>query len=454
MSAPVRASVPFTLDGRPASAPAGELLVHAAARHGVFIPTLCHDDKLDPYGGCRMCVVGVEGSPRPLPACATRVAEGMVVSTNSSVPQFRRTLTEMLLTEHLNPDPGGRPNELLDMAEEFQAEAPFILPDAKREPYDDRNSLMGYDPDACILCNRCVRYTQEVMQCSALSLEGRGPEARIVPTHGHSWLDTECELCGGCLGVCPTGAIYEKFEEATERPELTLEKVKTTCTFCGVGCQIDLNVDPETKRIVKVTSDPTYVSNEGNLCVKGRFAFNFVHHPDRLTEPLVRGEDGELHETTWEHALEVAAQGLNGREGAARAAEDRLPRVGAVDDGRELRDPEACTDGGGNQLHPLLRSHLTRSDSLRPGQVVRQRSNDELDPGDRKREVPARDRLQHNRGASRARPADEEGGTEGCDARGCRSAQDLAHEARETPSPTPPGYGCLAPERDHARDPR
>ena len=87
---------------------------------------------------------------------------------------------------------------------------------------------------------------------------------------------------------------------------------KTTCTFCGVGCQIDLNVDPETKRIVKVTSKPEYVSNDGNLCVKGRFAFNFVHHPDRLTEPLVRGEDGELHETSWEHALQVAADGLQG----------------------------------------------------------------------------------------------------------------------------------------------
>ena len=101
--------VAFTLDGQSVSAPEGELLVHAAARHGVFIPTLCHDDKLDPYGGCRMCVVGVEGSPRPLPACATRVAEGMVISTNSSVPQFQKTLTEMLLAEHLNPDPGGRP---------------------------------------------------------------------------------------------------------------------------------------------------------------------------------------------------------------------------------------------------------------------------------------------------------------------------------------------------------
>ena len=302
--------VQFTLDGKQASAPEGELLVHAAARLGVFIPTLCHDDKLEPYGGCRMCVVDVEGSPRPLPACATGVTEGMAVSTNSSVPQFRKTLTEMLLAEHLNPDPGGRPNELVDLAGELDAEAPFILPDAKREPYADRNKLMGYDPDACILCNRCVRYTQEVMQCSALSLEGRGPSARIVPTHGYSWLDTECELCGGCLSVCPTGAIYEKFEEATDRPERTLEKVKSTCTFCGVGCQIDLNVDPETKRIVKVTSEPHYVSNEGNLCVKGRFAFNFVHHPDRLTEPLVRGESGELHPTTWEQAYQVAADGL------------------------------------------------------------------------------------------------------------------------------------------------
>ena len=120
--------IEFTLDGRRASAADGELLVHAAARNGVFIPTLCHDDKLAPYGGCRMCVVGVEGSPRPLPACATRVGEGMVVSTNSNVPQLRKTLTEMLLAEHLNADPGGRPNELTDLAAELDAEAPFLLP--------------------------------------------------------------------------------------------------------------------------------------------------------------------------------------------------------------------------------------------------------------------------------------------------------------------------------------
>jgi predicted molibdopterin-dependent oxidoreductase YjgC len=305
--------IEFTLDGQTVAAEDDELIVHAAARHGVFIPTLCHDDKLAPYGGCRMCVVGVEGAPRPMPACATRVHEGMVVSTNGSTDTYRRVLTEMLLSEHLDANPGGRPNELTDLAAELGATAPFLLPDAKREEYDDRNKLMGYDPDACILCARCVRYTQEVMQCSALSLEGRGGHARIVPTWGKSWLDTECELCGGCLSVCPTGAIFEKFlDGAPPDHERKLTKVQSTCTFCGVGCRVDLNVDPATNKIVKVTSDPSYVSNDGNLCVKGRFSFNFVHHPDRLTEPLVRGEDGLLHPTTWEHALQVAAVGLKG----------------------------------------------------------------------------------------------------------------------------------------------
>ena len=302
--------VEFTLDGKRVAAPEGELLVHAAARYGTFIPTLCHDDKLDPYGGCRMCLVDLEGAPRPVPACAQRVGEGMVVSTNGSTGALRKTLTEMLLAEHLAPNPGGRPNELTDLAEELGADAPFLLPDAGREPYADRNRLMGYEPDACILCNRCVRYTQEVMQCSALSLEGRGGHARIVPTWELSWLDTECELCGGCLSVCPTGAIFEKKSTGTTVPDTALREVRTTCTYCGVGCQIDLNVDPETKRIVKVTSDPSYVSNDGNLCVKGRFAFNFVHHPDRLTTPLIRGEDGKLHEASWDDALAAAAAGL------------------------------------------------------------------------------------------------------------------------------------------------
>ncbi len=302
--------IELTLDGRTVPAEEGELLLHALNRNGACIPTLCHDDKLEPYGGCRMCLVSVEGAPRPVPACAVKVEPEMSVSTNGQIPQLRKTLTEMLLVEHLATGGAGRPDELLDLAVDLQASAPFVLPDAKREPYEDRNVYMGYNPDSCILCNRCVRYTQEVMQCSALTFEGRGPEARVVPTHGYSWLDTECELCGGCLSVCPTGALFEKNIPEPARPESALRKVKSTCTYCGVGCQVDLNVDPETNRIVKITSDPSYVSNEGNLCVKGRFAYQFVHHPDRLTTPLIRREDGELHPASWEEALETAARGL------------------------------------------------------------------------------------------------------------------------------------------------
>jgi predicted molibdopterin-dependent oxidoreductase YjgC len=313
----------FTIDGAPASAPDGELLVAAAARNGVAIPTLCHDPALEPYGGCRMCLVGVAGAPRPLAACATRVREGMAVSTEA-VGGLRRTLAEMLLSEHLEPNPGGRPNELTALAADLGAEQSYVLPGAGRIAYEDRSTLLGYDPDACILCGRCVRYAQEVMQCAALGIEGRGPHAHVTPTHGLSWLDTDCELCGGCLATCPTGALYEKpLQGFPAGHEEGLHQVRTTCTYCGVGCQLDLNVDLSEARLVKITSRAEYLPNEGNLCVKGRFAHAFVHHGDRLTRPMVRGEDGELHRASWETALQAAAAGLEGvrrRHGAQALA--------------------------------------------------------------------------------------------------------------------------------------
>ena len=193
MSAPVRASVPFTLDGKSASAPEGELLVHAAARHGVFIPTLCHDDKLEPYGGCRMCVVGVEGSPRPLPACATRVTEGMAVSTLSNgtaanVPQLRKTLTEMLLSEHLNADPGGRPNELIDLAEE---------------------SCQKCTP--CRIGNRALHHVCEELE------HGRAP----MPRHQvDEWLETMAvtSICGLGQGApIPVRSAFEHWPKLFEK---------------------------------------------------------------------------------------------------------------------------------------------------------------------------------------------------------------------------------------------
>lgn len=304
------------VDGNPMLAAEGELLLDALRRAGAEVPTLCHDDRLDPYGGCRLCLVDVEGAPRPVPACATRVADGMRVSTNGALGDYRATILEMLAAEHA-PAPGGRPDELLDLG----AEEALRLPEP-RAPHRDLNDAIGLDTDACILCLRCVRYADEIAQCHALGLEGRGAEARVVPTADRSFLATECELCGGCISVCPTGALYEKRAVGLP-PERVLRQVRTTCTYCGVGCQLDLNVDPATGRIAKVTSRQEYLPNRGDLCVKGRFAIGFVHSDDRLTHPLVRGEDRELHPASWEVALATAAAGLRGvqeRHGTGAAA--------------------------------------------------------------------------------------------------------------------------------------
>jgi len=297
--------IELTVDGRPVAAEEGELLVHVLERAGSPVPTLCHDDRLEPYGGCRVCLVHLAGAPRPVAACATRAEAGMQVATDV---EFRKTLVEMLLTEQLHPNPGGRRNELIELAAELNASPPFAA--EPRAPFDDGNAFIGYDPNACILCDRCVRYAHEVAGCGALTLAGRGEATRVEPTHGLSWLETECELCGGCVSVCPTGALYER--QAGGIPERTLEKVRTTCGYCGVGCQVEVNVDPRTGRIAKITSDPAFEPNRGDLCVKGRFAWSFVHDPERLTTPLVRGEDGKLHSVTWEEALETAARGLAG----------------------------------------------------------------------------------------------------------------------------------------------
>lgn len=313
----------LTLDGERVEFAPGETLLQVAGRHGVDIPALCNDPRLDPAGACRTCLVEIEGWRRLAPSCATEAAEGMVVATaNARVERHRKSLLALYATDHPvngSETTNGRPNQLRSLIERFEAPTDWgKLPSLRADRLHDENPYVGFDAEACILCARCVRYCEEVEAVSAIALARRGHETTIATADGRGLLETTCEMCGGCIDTCPTGAMFEKLPVSrAEKAESELEKVRTTCNYCGVGCQMDLNVDRAANegrgRVVKVTSPPPgTTTNDGNLCVKGRFAYDFLQSGDRLTVPLLRGSDGALHEATWEEALKVAAEGLRG----------------------------------------------------------------------------------------------------------------------------------------------
>ena len=309
------ARITITIDGVEHDALQGETVLDVTRRAGCEVPTLCHDDRVDPMGSCRMCLVEIEGQRRLQPSCAFKASEGMVVNTNNErVQRHRQLLLSMYLSDHALdasdlPADRGAGNTLRDHVLNHGHGPTLPSVDAPREARADANPYVHFDPEACVLCNLCVRYCDEVEAVSAITLAGRGSHTTIATSDQQQLLDSSCELCGGCIAVCPTGAMTEKPSRASTATEETV--VRSTCNFCGVGCQLNLHVKDE--RVVRVTSPPPGETlNDGNLCVKGRFSYEFIHHGERLSQPLVRGEDGELHPTSWEHAIDVVAKGLLG----------------------------------------------------------------------------------------------------------------------------------------------
>jgi predicted molibdopterin-dependent oxidoreductase YjgC len=300
----------LTINGETLTFEPGQTILNVARAAGISVPTLCDYKDTMPTGACRVCVVEVEGARTLLPACATQAAPGMVIQSESSrVVAARKMVIELLLGSGnhncLVCEANGE-CELQALAYRYQVATPaFANPPDTPYYYEDNNSMIVRDFSKCVMCGRCVRACKERQVNLAIAIGYRGSHNKIVARGDHPYIDSDCVFCGECVQSCPVGALVDKRARFEGRPwECT--KVRTTCPYCGVGCQLDVHVKDD--RIVKVTGTDA-IPNNGKLCVKGRFGWGFIDHPDRLQTPLIK-ENGEFREASWDEALDLVASRL------------------------------------------------------------------------------------------------------------------------------------------------
>ncbi|MBU0609823.1 MAG: formate dehydrogenase subunit alpha [Armatimonadetes bacterium] len=301
--------ISLKIDNRSVTAAPGTNVLQAALDAGIDIPHLCYDRRLEAYGGCRLCLVEIEGRPGPVTSCTTEVAEGMVVRTDTEqVREMRKTLLELILSDHprqcLTCHKSGACT-LQDLAYDLgiDEDCPFIEHELPVLVEQAGNAVIYRDPAKCILCGKCVRICADHQGVGAIEFAGRGFDSQVIPAPGGLNWNSECELCGQCVDACPTGALLVQRAVALGR-EKDFTKVRSTCGYCGVGCSLIFNVRHD--QIAQVTADPEALPNLGNLCVKGRFGYEYVDAPDRLKTPLIR-KNGELVEATWDEAYDLIA---------------------------------------------------------------------------------------------------------------------------------------------------
>jgi formate dehydrogenase alpha subunit len=300
----------LTIDNSEITVPQSFTVLQAAERAGMKIPTLCHLQELTPCSACRICVVEVEGARSLVTACSYPVTAGMKVKTSTErVLKARRLVMELILSDHpldcMTCEKTGN-CRLQDLAYEMGLTGSRMQGEQHHYPLDLSNPFIARDYNKCVLCERCIRICDEIQGSMAIDYANRGFHTKVAVPYHRSLKDSDCVFCGQCVRVCPVGALTERSRIGKGR-EWELKKVETICSYCGVGCTLILNI--KDGEIVRVTSDLEAGVNRGNLCVKGKFGFDYVHSPDRLTEPLIK-ENGNFRKASWDEALDRVASGL------------------------------------------------------------------------------------------------------------------------------------------------
>ena len=300
------ADVTLTVDGKKVTAPAGTLLIEACKTVGIEVPSFCYYPNLSLQGACRMCLVKIEKMPKLQTACTTVVSEGMIVTSDSDeIKQARKSMLEMLLGNHPLDCPvcdAGGECELQDMTFSYGAAESKFMEAKNHKDEQQWSPVVFFDRPRCILCYRCVRVCGEGMDVWALGVQNRGVSSIIAPNKEDH---LECEECGMCIDICPVGALTSGAYRYKTRP-WEMKHVGTICTHCGDGCKTTLGVRrAETgMEIVRGDNRDKSGTNGDFLCIKGRYAFDFANHDERLTQPLIRKE-GKLTPATWEEAFEL-----------------------------------------------------------------------------------------------------------------------------------------------------